>query len=48
MAARITEEERAEIVRLATESWETAHYASEQDDVEIWKELFGPRFKVSD
>lgn len=48
VAARITEEERAEIVRLATESWETAHYASEQDDVEIWKELFGPRFKVSD
>lgn len=48
VAARITEEERAEIVRLATESWETAHYASEQDDEEIWKELFGPRFKVKD
>lgn len=48
VAARITEEERAEIVRLATESWETAHYASEEADAEIWKELFGPRFKVND
>lgn len=48
VAARITEEERAEIVRLATECWETAHYASEEDDEEIWKELFGPRFKVRD
>jgi hypothetical protein len=48
VAARITQEERAEIVQLATESWETAHYASEQDDEEIWKELFGPRFKVRD
>jgi tRNA nucleotidyltransferase (CCA-adding enzyme) len=48
VAARITEEERVEIVNQATASWETAHYASEEDDVEIWKELFGPRFKVQD
>ena len=48
VAARITEEERTQIVTQTTESWETAHYASEEDNVEIWKELFGPRFKVKD
>ena len=48
VTARITEEERTQIVSQTTESWETAHYASEQEDVEIWKELFGPRFKVKD
>jgi tRNA nucleotidyltransferase (CCA-adding enzyme) len=48
VAARITDGERTDIVHLAQESWETAHYASEKDDEEIWKELFGPRFKVRD
>jgi tRNA nucleotidyltransferase (CCA-adding enzyme) len=48
VAARITEAERTEIVNQTTESWETAHYASEEDDVEIWKDLFGPRFKIED
>ncbi len=48
VAARITDAERVKIVDQTTESWETAHYASEQDNVEIWKELFGPRFKVKD
>jgi tRNA nucleotidyltransferase (CCA-adding enzyme) len=48
VATRITELERAQIVSQTTESWETAHYASEEDDAEIWKKLFGPRFKVKD
>jgi len=48
VASRITEEERREIVQLAEESWETAHFASVEDDFEIWKELFGKGFKVED
>lgn len=48
VASRITEDERKEIVQIADESWETAHFASEEDDVEIWKELFGRGFKVED
>ena len=48
VAARISEEERLGIVSKAKADWETAHYASEEGDVEIWKELFGPRFKVKE
>jgi hypothetical protein len=46
VASRITEKERLEIVQAANEAWEIAHHASFEDDVEIWKELFGPRFRV--
>lgn len=46
VASRISEDERLEIVAAADEAWETAHFASIEDDIEIWKELFGPRFKV--
>lgn len=48
VTARITESERKIIVAKAAESWETAHFASAENDVAIWKELFGPRFKVRD
>lgn len=48
VASRIVEEERQEIVRIAEESWETAHFASVEDDFDIWKELFGKGFKVED
>lgn len=48
VASRIKEEERLEIVKMARESWEAAVFASEEDDVELWKEIFGPRFKVGD
>ncbi|WP_282351893.1 CBASS oligonucleotide cyclase [Pseudomonas sp. PS01303] len=48
VASRITEDERKEIVRIADESWATAHFASEEDDFEIWKELFGRGFKAED
>lgn len=47
-ASRITEAERQEIVAAAEAAWETAHFASEENDVEVWKELFGPRFKVEE
>ena len=48
VAARITETERKEIVAAATEAWEAAHFASAEDDIDAWKEVFGPRFKVED
>lgn len=48
VASRITEAEREEIVATAEEAWETANFASVEDDYDIWKELFGPRFKVED
>ena len=46
VAGRITENERQEIVAAAERAWETATYASAENDNEIWKELFGPRFKT--
>lgn len=48
VASRITEDERNEIVAAALNAWETANFASMEDDIEIWKELFGPRFKVEE
>jgi|SRR5579859_7792235 len=46
VAARLTEEERLEIIAAATEAWETANFATVEDDHDLWKELFGPRFKT--
>ncbi len=46
--ARITEDERKAIVAAATDAWETANFASQENDPAIWKELFGPRFKTED
>jgi hypothetical protein len=46
VASRITEAERQEIVAAATEAWETANLASADNDNDVWKEIFGPRFKV--
>ena len=48
VAARITEDERAEIVKAADESWEIAHFASVENDHTEWKSLFGPSFKTED
>jgi hypothetical protein len=48
VAARITEVERQEIVKAATEAWESANFASAEDDLSIWKEVFGPGFKIED
>ncbi|MFW6853301.1 CBASS oligonucleotide cyclase [Burkholderia gladioli] len=48
VTSRISEDERLEIVAAATEAWETANFASTEDDIDIWKELFGPRFKVKE
>lgn len=47
-ASRITEDERKLIVQACLQAWETAHFASIEDDRDAWKELFGPRFKTED
>jgi tRNA nucleotidyltransferase (CCA-adding enzyme) len=48
VTSRITEPERLEIVTAANEAWETATFASAEGDLSLWKEVFGPRFKVRD
>jgi hypothetical protein len=48
VASRITETERVAIVNAAQGAWEAAHFASAEDDSEVWKELFGPRFKIEE
>ena len=48
VAARITEQERQAIVSAAQASWEAAHFASAENDNEVWKEIFGPRFRIED
>ena len=48
VAARITEAERQQIAATAQEAWEAANFASVENDNEVWKEIFGPRFKVED
>jgi tRNA nucleotidyltransferase (CCA-adding enzyme) len=48
VASRISEAERQEIVAEAEEAWEAANFASADNDNEVWKEIFGPRFKTED
>jgi len=48
VTSRISETERNEIVAAAEEAWETANLASAKNDNEVWKEIFGPRFKTED
>lgn len=48
VAGRITEAERQQIANAAREAWEAANFASAENDNEVWKEVFGPRFKVED
>ncbi len=48
VAARITEEERRQIVARAEQDWEIANFASVENDIEEWKQIFGPRFRVED
>ena len=48
VASRITQDEKSKITNIAMQAWETAHYASVEDDNEIWKEIFGNKFKIKD
>jgi Second Messenger Oligonucleotide or Dinucleotide Synthetase domain len=48
VAGRISEDERQAIVAAALEAWEAANFASAENDNAVWKELFGPRFKVEE
>lgn len=48
VTSRISETELKEIVAAAQDAWETANFASVENDNGVWKELFGPGFKVED
>ena len=48
VASRITEDEKEKIAEAALAAYETAFYASAQDDEDAWKEIFGNRFKIRD
>jgi len=48
VASRITDSERQEIVEAAQFAWETANFASAENDIAVWKEIFGSRFKIED
>ena len=48
VASRMTEDERQEIVTAARDAWETANFASMENDDEVWKEIFGPKFSTED
>ena len=48
VASRITLEEKKLIVSKALQAWEIANYASVEDDNDIWKEIFGNKFKTKD
>ena len=48
VASRISEAERQEIVVAAGDAWEIANFASAENDVAAWKDLFGPRFRTED
>jgi tRNA nucleotidyltransferase (CCA-adding enzyme) len=48
VASRMTDDERLEIVAAAGESWEAAYHASTSGEVDVWKEVFGPRFKIEE
>ena len=48
VASRISEAERREIVAAANDAWEAANFASTEDDLAVWKELFGSQFKTED
>lgn len=48
VASRLSESERQAIVAAADAAWENASFAAAENDNEIWKEIFGPRFKTED
>ncbi len=48
VASRVSEAERKEIVAAAEKAWETANFASAENDHSVWKEIFGPQFRTED
>lgn len=48
VASRITAKEQEQIAKAAEHAMETATYASVENDDEVWKEIFGGRFKTKD
>lgn len=48
VTARLSDDERKQIIAAALDAWETANFASAENDNDVWKEIFGPRFKTED
>ncbi|EGS5615529.1 nucleotidyltransferase [Salmonella enterica] len=48
VASRITKDEQEQIAKAAEAAWEAATYASTKNDDDLWKEIFGGRFKTKD
>ncbi|HHA2395104.1 hypothetical protein [Stenotrophomonas maltophilia] len=48
VASRITKDEQILIAKAAESALDTATYASVENDNEVWKEIFGGRFKTKD
>ncbi|MCT7945171.1 CBASS oligonucleotide cyclase [Vibrio cholerae] len=48
VASRISKEEQELIAKAAEAAWENATYASVANDLDVWKEIFGGRFKTKE
>ena len=48
VTSRISEAERVEIVKAAEDAWYAAQFASAENDNDLWKDLFGKKFRVED
>ena len=48
VSSRITKDEQDLIAKAAETAWEAATYASVENSDEVWKEIFGGRFKTKD
>ena len=48
VASRISKDEQELLAKAAEVALETATYASVEDSDEVWKEIFGGRFKTKD
>ncbi|MNH36532.1 tRNA nucleotidyltransferase, second domain [compost metagenome] len=48
VASRITKDEQELIGAAAEAAWEAATYASVKNSDDVWKEIFGGRFKIRD
>jgi len=48
VSSRITKDEQELIAKAAEAAWEAATYASVENSDEVWKEIFGGRFKTKD
>ena len=48
VASRISKTEKEKIVKMATTAWEIGNFASIENNIDMWKQIFGPKFKIKD